>query len=76
MDLLTKSDKNYAIILPWDLIQIVTIKHGINSFYKPELSPDTSISMDIIAIAIRKGFKYKKDFNRKSVLIILLIILN
>jgi len=59
-----RSAKAHAYIGNGDFLYYNILRLGQNLFHLPPQTPDSIFSLDLIAIAMRKDFKYKKQFNR------------
>jgi hypothetical protein len=69
IELVMKSEKNYAYVTTTDFMFDSMLRFGQKSFYSPPLTEDSSFYLDIMAIALQKEFKHKKEFNRLYVFI-------
>jgi len=58
------STKPYACIEKRDLLIYGMLKFGVKSFYLPPLTDDSTAFFSIMAIAMKKNFKYKKEFDK------------
>jgi hypothetical protein len=57
------SSKAYAFIGHRDYLFYYMIKNGRNYFYLPPKTDESSFNLQLLAIAMQKEFKYKKQFN-------------
>jgi hypothetical protein len=69
IELVMKSENNYAYVTTRDFIIESILRFGQKSFYSPPFTEDSSFYLDIMAIALQKEFKHKKEFNRLYVFI-------
>lgn len=63
LDFVRNSANSYAFISTRDHLINSMHRFGPNSFYLPPLTEDSSLFVHILAIAVRKEFKFKKEFN-------------
>jgi len=64
IDLVKTSAKPHAHIGTRDYLYYCMLKFGKKLFHLPPQTQDSAFSLDLMAIAMRKGFKYKKQFNK------------
>jgi len=64
IDLIKKSAKAQAYISNRDDLYYGLLRFGPIIFYLPPQTQDSAFNLDLLAIAMRKDFQYKKQFNR------------
>jgi len=60
----TKSAKAHAFIATRDHFNHIMLRSDEKSFHLPPETQESVINFDLMAIAMRKDFQYKKQFNR------------
>ncbi len=61
---LKNSTKAYAFITSREQLIYSMLENGPQNFYLPPDSDESTFSLDIMAIATHKQFKFKKQFNK------------
>lgn len=64
LEIVKNSSNYYAFILSRDVISATILTHGRKSFYSPPPNDDSNLFLDLMSIAVRKEFPYRKSFNK------------
>jgi len=64
INLVKNSAKAHAFISNRDYLYYSMLKFGEKLFHLPPETQDSSFGLDLMGIAMRKDFQYKKQFNR------------
>jgi hypothetical protein len=64
INLVKNSSKAHAFISNRNSLYYSKLEFGQKLFHLPPQTQDSDFRLDLIAIAMRKDFEYKKQFNR------------